>query len=352
VEAFYGTLRALTPRVFITLSIVVLNLTVFAAMVACGVHVLTPDGFSLIQGGANFGPMTIGGEWWRLITCTFVHIGILHLYFNMWVLWHIGRLVERLLGNSGLFVVYVLSGFVGSLASIYWHPIVISAGASGAIFGLFGGLLGFLFLRRGSIPPEALSDLRSSGWAFVIFNLIFGLTVPGIDIAGHLGGFATGFLCGMALALPLTREAATRRNARALAIAVVGGIAVALAARAMPEGPVAHITAMEHAGHVEKKAIDAHNSWINKLKSGAASEEDTANGIARDVLPQWRTARERLAALKDVPPEFEKQVAHLLKYMKLRQEAWELLVEALREQDLSKAQESRKKAEAAEAMAQ
>ena len=105
--AFLHRLHAATPRVFATPAIVALNALVFLAMLAMGVSVLggRPDDY--LKFGANFGPLTSGGEWWRLVTCTFVHAGILHILFNMWALWDCGRLCERLFGNAWFVAIYL-----------------------------------------------------------------------------------------------------------------------------------------------------------------------------------------------------------------------------------------------------
>jgi rhomboid protease GluP len=114
---------------------------------------------SLIAWGANYGPDTItNGQWWRLLTSMFLHIGIVHLAFNMIVLLQIGPFVERLVGNVGFLIVYFVSGFAGNVTSLVWNPYTVSAGASGAIFGLYGLLLGFLLMsRRDSIPTDVLA---------------------------------------------------------------------------------------------------------------------------------------------------------------------------------------------------
>ena len=96
-----------------------------------------------------------------MLTCAFLHFGIIHLAFNMWVLWQLGDLVERLVGNIGFLVLYIISGVGGSLASLLWNPMVISAGASGAVFGVGGALMGFILLRRDTIPAEVLKHLRA-----------------------------------------------------------------------------------------------------------------------------------------------------------------------------------------------
>jgi rhomboid protease GluP len=235
IDEFDRSLVALTPRTFVTPTIVGINVAIFLVMVACGMHFVQPDVHGLLRWGANYGPKTINGQWWRLLTCTFLHIGVLHLGFNMLVLWDAGRLAERLLGNAGFLLVYLLCGLAGSLASLWWHPGIVSAGASGAIFGVYGALLGFLALRRDTIPFEVLKGLRSSAFVFLIYNVFFGLTVPGIDMAAHLGGLAAGFVCGLAMSQPLAGEAISGRRKRSALVAAGGGSLVVLLAFALPK---------------------------------------------------------------------------------------------------------------------
>src|SRR5690606_40325500 len=100
---------------------------------------------------ANYGPHSLAGQWWRLVSCMFVHIGLLHLGVNLWALYAIGPLVERMLGHVGFVLLYFISGCLASFASVWFSPMVVSAGASGALFGLVGGLLGFLIRSRHSV---------------------------------------------------------------------------------------------------------------------------------------------------------------------------------------------------------
>jgi rhomboid protease GluP len=156
----------------------------------------------------------------------------------MWVLRDIGQLAERLVGNVGFLLLYLLSGLFGSLASVCWNPMVLSAGASGAVFGAFGGLMGFVLLRGDSIPKSILGGLRNSGGTFLFYNLIFGFSIPGIDMAAHLGGLAAGFACGLILSQPLDQVSSrTRawRNGVMLALGVAGLLIAWLAA---PDAPV------------------------------------------------------------------------------------------------------------------
>src|SRR5499425_2958094 len=153
------------PRIAVTSVLLGLNVAVFGLMLAGGVHPMTPNIDSLIQWGANYGPKTTNGEWWRMFTAMFLHIGLLHLLFNMVALWNVGGFMERVLGPAGFLVLYLLSGLLGSVASVAWNPFVVSAGASGAIFGLYGGLLAFLVQHRDTTSQAFLAPLRSNALA-------------------------------------------------------------------------------------------------------------------------------------------------------------------------------------------
>jgi len=145
------------PKIAVTPVLLGLNVAVFGLMLAGGIHPMAPTIDSLVQWGANYGPKTTNGEWWRMFTAMFLHIGILHLLFNMVALWNIGSFMERVLGPVGFVVLYLLAGLLGSVASVVWNPFVVSAGASGAIFGLYGGLLAFLVRHRDTASPASLA---------------------------------------------------------------------------------------------------------------------------------------------------------------------------------------------------
>jgi rhomboid protease GluP len=148
--------------------------------------------------GANVPPLVQEGQYWRLVASMFLHIGILHLAVNGWALYQLGSLFEILLGSSRLLLVYFASGIAGSIASVMFSRAELSAGASGAIFGLMGALIAFLLKRRENLTPQAKSLLMQLvGWAVV--NVVFGFSVKGIDNAAHLGGAAAGFLLGLVL---------------------------------------------------------------------------------------------------------------------------------------------------------
>jgi rhomboid protease GluP len=184
-----------------------LNVLVFGAMVVAGISPFHPDAQQVLRWGADFGPFTLHGEWWRLGTSMFLHFGLLHLALNMWALFNLGLLAEPLLGSRAFLALYLLSGVGGSLASVLVHPLAVGGGASGAIFGVAGGLIASMLLkRRGSENLHAIRQQLPGLAMFVVYNLFFGFGNSGIDNMAHLGGLAVGAAFCSALALLPTGE--------------------------------------------------------------------------------------------------------------------------------------------------
>ena len=199
-----------------------INCAVFLWMLAHGVSATNPSVDQLMRFGAdNAGSVLIDGQWWRIVSAMFVHVGIIHLATNMWCLWNLGLLAEPLMGTFGVLSVYVLTGAAGNLLStvVNWvWPIreagsvvfPAGAGASGAVFGIAGALIILLNSRRLPVPRQELKRLRRSVIYFAAINLAIGFSVLGcnfvfrssglnIDNMAHLGGFTSGLL----FALPM-----------------------------------------------------------------------------------------------------------------------------------------------------
>jgi rhomboid protease GluP len=182
---------------------------------------MVPGGSSITNFCANMGVLTFSGEWWRLLTSVFVHGGLLHIAFNMWCLWNLGQLCESLYGRSTYAAIYLICGVGASLASAAWHPDTPSVGASGAIFGLAGALIAAFKLGEFSVPRSALSGTLRSLGAFVVYNLIFGAIIPGIDNTAHIGGLVTGLIVGALIAfIAPQQDQAPRRFAVLLIVAL------------------------------------------------------------------------------------------------------------------------------------
>ena len=188
------------------------NFGVFAAMLLAGVPPLEPGLSDVLRFGANHGPYVAHGDWWRLASCMFVHIGILHLLVNMFSLGAL-RIVESFYGNGAFVLLYLAAGLGGSITSALWNPSGISAGASGAIFGIAGAFAAYFLAHRSAIPEPVFRPVMRNLLLLLLVNILFGLSVPGIDNAAHLGGLATGCLAGRALDRePLASAALDRRR--------------------------------------------------------------------------------------------------------------------------------------------
>ena len=186
-----------------------LNLLIFLLMALTGVNIIAPGTQSLLNWGANYGPLTSGGEWWRLLTCCFLHIGIVHLVMNMFALLMIGLCLEPVLGKARFLTAYLLTGITASLTSLWWHGGTISAGASGAIFGMYGVFLALL--TSSLIEKTTRKRLLLSIGFFVVYNLLNGLKA-GIDNAAHTGGLVTGIVTGYLFLPGLKKQVA--KNSR------------------------------------------------------------------------------------------------------------------------------------------
>ena len=207
-----------------TYFLIAINVAVFLWMLSDGVSIKDPTITQLLHFGANKATFVLGGEWWRLFTAIFVHIGILHIATNMWCLWNLGLLGEPLLGPFGLIAVYILTGVAGNLLSIAWdvsrahHYNVpldvvasVGAGASGAVFGIAGILIILLSNKRLPIPWSELKRLRTAVVRFAAINLVIGASTIvfnagiRIDNSAHIGGFLSGLALGPSLVPYMTR---------------------------------------------------------------------------------------------------------------------------------------------------
>lgn len=181
-----------------------LNLVVWLAMTMAGG---SENDAVLIQFGANYAPRIVAGETWRLITANFLHIGIVHLLVNSYALYALGPETEALFGSSRFVTIYLMSGLSGSILSFgLGAGAVVSAGASTALFGLLGTLLAFFVRNRKHFG--SVGERRVQHYVFLaLINLIYGLTTPGIDNLGHIGGFIGGATLGWLLCPYYTIEA-------------------------------------------------------------------------------------------------------------------------------------------------
>jgi rhomboid protease GluP len=232
---------AVAPATYLLIGI---NVAVFIVMTLRGVSAFNPTPDQLLLFGADqAGKVLVDGDWWRLLTAMFVHVGIVHLGMNMWCLWNLGLLAEPLMGSFGVIAVYLLTGAAGNMLSIAHNVILpvhengyvidpVGAGASGAVFGIAGALIVLLKSQRLPVPANELKKLRRSVIIFAAINLVIPFAVNfgadalhaglQIDYMAHIGGCASGLL----FAAPMVPRIGSPRNVFSTRLRVAIGIVV------------------------------------------------------------------------------------------------------------------------------
>jgi membrane associated rhomboid family serine protease/Flp pilus assembly protein TadD len=213
-------------------ALLILNTVMFAAMAgASGIKsMFIPSSQVLLHFGASSGASTIiDGEFWRAVSSAFVHIGFLHLMMNCYIIWDIGPLVVKLYGARKFMVIYLLSAVGASLTSLMFDPTVVSAGASGAIFGMFGALVAFFWWHNSRFPAGFLKPHAKIIVIFIIYGIAYGAIMQGVDNAAHIGGLLTGFAVALSL-VPLTPGETAYRQQDAVVTAALGVCFLALLA--------------------------------------------------------------------------------------------------------------------------
>jgi len=343
-RSFTAALDAATPAVSLSTLLVAANVAVYVLMVARGVHAFSPTTDELIRWGANYGPMTQAGQWWRLFASAFVHIGLIHLAMNMIVLWTGGHLIERLFGQVSFGAVYGISALGGSLTSIAMHPMTTSAGASGAIFGIYGGMIAYLLVCRASLPDGIRSAMIQSALTFVAYNLIYGFALPHVDVSAHVGGLVSGFVAGAAMATPMG-SAPTLRARRAIAATAVIVLALAAIGSRLPRyddwGTAVTNWLKDEASLDARIAEEA-----GKVDARKIPPQEFADRIEQEFIPDLTRQRARIAALR-LPPDERSKATGVSAFLALKIEALTLTAQAQRSGDAEAQERAAKKNEEA-----
>jgi len=319
----------------ITLSLIIINVILFGAMVLTGVNIMAPDNESLLAWGANFRPLTLDGEYWRLLSSCFLHIGILHLAMNMYALLYIGFLLEPLLGKTRFTTAYLLTGLLASLNSLWWHELTVSAGASGAVFGMYGVFLALLTTNL--IEKTTRKDLLSSIGIFVAYNLLFGLK-DGIDNAAHLGGLISGLVLGYAFTPGLLNPASRLLKYLVSAgLIMIALITIFFVINMIPNTMAIYQKNMETFGTNESMALEVFSLPENTPK------EKILNQISTRGLYYWQ---ENIRLLQEnekmeLSAEIQRRNKILIRYCELRIKTYNLIFKTV-EEDTDRYQDSLK----------
>jgi rhomboid protease GluP len=334
-----------STRTPVTVALIAINALVFVAALMGGAELFEPTGGVQIAWGSNFGPYTTDGEWWRLFTSLFIHFGIVHIILNMLALAVFGPLVERLYGSLTYLLTYLFAGMAGSLASVSWHPGINSAGASGAIFGILGALLASPLRAGDTFPIDIVRSIRHWFMVFLGWSLYAGFKYKGIDYAAHLGGLVSGFIIGLVAGRPITAGSALVRSdlrhllqTAAVAAALLAAgfwFAQRASASLVGEGLYWHTVHWLTAG--EQVTSNHFKSAVAMARANKQSPSVIVEPLEKEVLPFWRQASDRLAAIElrtDSP--CRSNLDFLQEMSDARADAYELLDEGLRGNDRQK----------------
>jgi len=310
---------------FVTPVLIDLNILIFIIMAICGVSVFEPTTEALISWGANLRPVTLDGQLWRLITNCFLHIGIIHLLMNMYALLYIGSLLEPILGKARFLSAYLLTGIVASLTSLWWHELTVSAGASGAIFGMYGVFLALL--TTDFIEKTTRKTLLISIGIFVGYNLINGLKA-GIDNAAHVGGLISGLLIGYTFIASLKRPAENKLKYGTIGLlAIVILFSSFMFSKTISNDMGKYETSMKEFEQQEKQALSIYSL------PEATSKEDLLSEIKNRGIYYWKENIKLVSSLEklDLPDEVHAQNKILKEYCELRIASYELIYKAIAE---------------------
>jgi rhomboid protease GluP len=309
----------------ITPIILNLNILVFVLMAISGVSIMLPDTDSLITWGANFRPVTLEGQWWRLLTSCFIHIGILHLLMNLYALLYIGLLLEPQLGKTRFLSAYLLSGIAGSATSLYWHDLTVSAGASGAIFGMYGVFLAMLTTNL--IEKSARKALLTSIMVFVGYNLLNGMK-GGIDNAAHIGGLIAGIITGYAFYPSLTKPKEVNLKYLTVALVMVLTLSTSFIIYNRTPNDIGQFDeTMKKFASLESLALGIYH------KDGSTSNEELLKEIRDRGIVNWKECIKLIgeADQLNLPDELHFRNRTLIEYCELRIRSYEVLYKAIEE---------------------
>lgn len=310
---------------FITPVLINLNILLFTIMAISGVSILSPDSESLIRWGANFRPVTLEGQWWRLITCCFLHIGILHLLMNMYALVYIGLLLEPHLGKGRFAAAYLLTGIAASLTSLCWHDLTISAGASGAIFGMYGVFLAMLTTNL--IEKSARKALLASIGIFVVYNLANGIK-GNIDNAAHIGGLISGLIIGYIFYPGLKNPAAVKLKYAPIGLMTILVLSVSFVVlKKIPNDLGKYDSEIKKFVSMEQTALQVFRLPQN------APKEKILSGLKENGIYYWEKCIKLISDIDrlNLPEAIHSRNKKLITYCELRIKSYDLIYKTVSE---------------------
>lgn len=280
IERFHESLRNSARSVFFTKIFLIINILIFFAVAWASEDLSTANVEVLRYLGGNIGDKVFSGEEWRIVSSIFMHGGFFHLFMNMLALCVIGGIAERLLGNFSYILLYLFSGVIGALFSLYSHAgIVVGVGASGAIAGLFGVLVMFALQKK--IPKFIAKNILVNAVFIIAVNAMIGLSVPQVDNSAHLGGFLTGFLMTFFISQDIRNVNKLKRNCSAILVSLIACTGILFSWNTVKETnqanefPILGLnSAIEHFNEIETRNMASIKKLIFRFQREEVSKQD------------------------------------------------------------------------------
>jgi rhomboid protease GluP len=329
-------------NLYVTYGIIAINVVIFILMAINGAGLFEPNGLVHLQWGSNFGPFTLSGDWWRLITCTFLHFGVIHLAMNMYSLYMAGIYLEPMLGKAKYIAAYLATGVVASVASLWWHSEPTnSAGASGAVFGIYGVFLALLTTNL--IPKKVRQALLGSIGIFVLYNLFYGLK-GGVDNAAHIGGLLSGLAIGYIYAFGIKKEKEGREPMHWISAAVAVAACV-VAFLYLQQNKVSGEERRAVKAQITNEGYKDYNAFNEKLgqfddlqkeinallNDDSLIETSKRQKITDTIIPLWDKSAQLLQSAKalKISPASQSKADKLIQYVDIKKKLMQALVEMI-----------------------
>jgi len=327
-------------NLYLTYAIIAINLIVFILMAIDGAGLFEPNGLVHLKWGSNFAPLTLNGDWWRLLTCTFIHFGVIHVALNMYCLYTVSIYLEPMLGKAKFITAYLCTGILSSVASLWWHTLPVnSAGASGAVFGMYGVFLALL--TSNIIPKQVRQSLLKSIGIFVAYNLIYGLK-GGVDNSAHIGGLLSGFVIGYIYLLAIKKERQDAGKAMTWLTPAVAFISILLVAGYLSEHKgnskqrTAILQEIKNASFKDDAKFDeSYTEFLSfqekalAVKSEGNTDAKYTKQLTEIVIPNWKFAETLAKKMQNYSVSAVKKntAGKLTAYAILRQQETGVLLE-------------------------
>lgn len=335
-------------------TLIALNILIYLAVAYTGKQWFNFNADYLAAVGGNFSPLTTEGQWWRMLTATFLHGGLIHVALNMYALYSFGIMAERLYGSRAFLGIYLIAGLSGSAGTLLFSPAAVGVGASGAIFGIMGLMIAFLATDKTFLSQGARKQLLINFCIFGGYSLLQGFKHTGIDNAAHIGGVLAGLLLGWLTGEPLRLRKETtgwfssKVVAGIVAVLLATGTAAASSPRLGPDYKV--YKAMNEV----LRELSEREAKLNMYLKAKITDNTFEQGKLTDLKEFSQKMKETYAGLylnvEKLQPnsnQLKKKKKLLYKYLKNKSDAADLYMLSVYSDDLSLTTNARNKVEEA-----